>query len=209
MVEHLRDGARDRRGSASAAAATTARRSTTPLSAGVAGPHARGVQRRVPLHRRRVEVELPPLAVAAPRAVEADARDGERAVGARCRGSTARWRARTSSTPPRMRMPVGLPGFAAKKSPLTPTTVEVARGVLLHVGQRLRRDDRVVRERRRERVERAVRPRRDDDVEHDRAVRRELDLALVRDARHEQRLRRSTCGAPRRAARRARRARRR
>ena len=43
---------------------------------------------------------------------------------------------------------------------------------------------------RRERVERAVGPRRSDDVEHDRAVGRELDLALVRDARHEQRLRR-------------------
>ncbi len=31
-----------------------------------------------------------------------------------------------SSAPPRMRMPLGLPGSAAKKSPLTPTTVVVA-----------------------------------------------------------------------------------
>ena len=31
-----------------------------------------------------------------------------------------------SSTPLRIRMPVGLPGLGAKKSPLTPTTVDVA-----------------------------------------------------------------------------------
>ncbi len=30
-----------------------------------------------------------------------------------------------SSAPPRISMPLGLPGFAAKKSPLTPTTVAV------------------------------------------------------------------------------------
>ena len=81
VVEHLRDGAGDHAVRRQRRQRRRARRSTTPLSDGVAGPHDERVERRVALHGRRVEVELPPLAVAVPRAVEADARDGERAVG--------------------------------------------------------------------------------------------------------------------------------
>ena len=70
-----------------------------------------------------------------------------------------------SSTPPRMSMPVGLPGLAAKKSPLTPTTVAVVERLFSMSVSFSVRDDRAVRERRRERVERSVGPRRSDDVE--------------------------------------------
>ena len=140
------------------------------------------------LHRRRVQVELPPLTVAAPRAVEADPCDRECAVGgdAEARPDGGRRGVEHAAAHQHSR---GLAGVRREVVAVHPDDGRRGAHFLLHVGQVLRRDDRGVGEGRRERVRRTVGPRRGDDVEHDRAVRGELHLTLIGDTGHEQRLR--------------------
>ena len=134
-----------------------------------------------------VQVELAPLAGAAPRPVERDGGDGERAVGRDDEARAGRDRCRVER-------PVLHDDARRRAVPGEEVAVDADDGreravVLLDAGERLSPEERPVRERGAERVQRAVRLRRCDDIEDDGAARGELHLALVRDVGHERLLR--------------------
>ncbi len=161
--------------------------STTPLSAGVAGPHAdvysvvwpeTGLSLRSSWRRWLVPRHVPSNATRATASVPSGAmprleREESRRLVERAAAHDDPGRGAVPGE--EVAVDADLGGRRAR--------------ILLDVGEPLGPGDRIVGERRRKRVERAVRLRRGDDVEDDRAARRELHLALIRHARHEQLLR--------------------
>ena len=153
------------------------------------GPPGGCVQRRVAERRDRIQVELAPLARAAPRPVERDARDSQCTVGGdpETRAPDGRCCVQHAAA---HHHPGRLAGVRREEIAVHADHGRRRAERLLHVGQLLGRHHRAVREHRGQRVERAVGTRSGDDVEHDRAVWRELHLMLIRHARHQQGLRR-------------------
>ena len=142
------------------------------------------VERDAARRRLLVQDEGSTLAGALPRPGEADAVDAERPVGRDAGARAVGVRGRREHAVHHQH-PARVAHVPVEEVTVDPGDGRARRDAPLHLRDLLAPDDRVVREDRLERVE-ADGARRAQDVHDDRSVRREVDVALVRDPRHEQ-----------------------